>query len=305
MKTKLLMPALCLAMTLSAQAVELKPYQKEALEKLEIVFGGSWPMVRKQYEAAIAKGSEKEVKMIVDMTVGARASGAPGGPAPKASADDDLSLGETDYDRAVAAREDLEKQIKKPYKDFMEFVIRLGNERLILSDQIKNEIFQSEKGGRLQGVTEHLAKTSMVTNRSIAEGMEAMRAARQKLVDSKTFYKVTFPATLPADNNGAVKPLIREAGEKIKALNIKYGLICIDIKKRIDAIPYGGGVDINKLRNALYAERDGHDKSLSAEVKTVVDDLNRKIAELDKPLFDWGLKPLREARPQSGPAATN
>ena len=35
MKTRLLLPALCLAMAMPLQAAELKPYQKEALKQLE------------------------------------------------------------------------------------------------------------------------------------------------------------------------------------------------------------------------------------------------------------------------------
>lgn len=310
MKTKSLLLASCLIMAFSAQAVELKPYQKEALEKLEITFGGSWPLVRKQYETAIANASEKDVKMIVDMTVKSRNSGAPGGPAPggpvpDAGSNGDLSMGETDYDRTSAMRKDIEKQIKKPYKDFMEFVIRIGDERLKLTDEVRNEIFRAENGGRLQGVTEYLAKTSMVSNRAMTEGMETMRLERQKLMYAKQYFKVSFPSEQPANNNAVVLPMIREAGGKIKALNIKYGLICIEIKKRFDAIPYGGGVDINKIRAALYAERESHDRALSAQVKVIVDELNGKIAALDKELFAWAIKPLREAQPQDGPVAAN
>lgn len=307
MKTRFLMSALCLAVAMPLKAAELKPYQKEALTQLEATFGSTvWPAMKSQYESVIAGASEEEVKALLQMMAGVKAR-PDGGEAEgsgiigaEGNVEDDDG-----YDRAELAREDLSKQIAKPYDAFMEFVIRLGAERGRLSDEIRNEVFKAEKGGRLQGVSDYLGRSPMVTNRSIGDGMEAMRKARQKLMDSKTFYKVSFPLGSPPDNSAVVERTIREAGKRIEALNKKYGEIAVGIKKRIDAIPYGGGVDVNKAIKALKDEQEGHNKSLSAQVKAIVEDMNLRIAEADKPLFEWGLKPLLEARPQSGPVARN
>lgn len=75
MKTRLLLPALCLAMAMPLQAAELKPYQKEALKQLEAIFGSTvWPAMKSQYESAIAGASEQEVKALLQMTAGVKAS---------------------------------------------------------------------------------------------------------------------------------------------------------------------------------------------------------------------------------------
>ncbi|WP_112663757.1 hypothetical protein [Microvirga flavescens] len=285
-------------------SAELKPYQKEALQQLQTAFGGMWPMVKKQYEEVISTASEADVKAIVNATVQARAKAGAGGPQGQVPAEaDDADDGDDGaYEKAQAAREDIERQIDKPFEAFSEAAIKLGVARGITIADVTREIFQAEKGCRLKGVKDYVSTPSIfLDSKSQVNGIAAVNDARSALMTSGKYYKITYPAGSPPAVSAPVDKLIRDAGEAIKALNAKFGVVCADIKKRMDAIPYGGGVNVNKAMGALIAERDVKDRALSVEVKTVVDEMNRKIAELDAPFFEWGLRPLKNAQPQTGP----
>jgi hypothetical protein len=304
-KLKLFISFLLLAALSSGAAfsAELKPYQKEALKKLEEAYGAAvWPMVRKQYETTISQASEKEVKTIVEMTVKSQGNTSPDGESASVEAGD--AGGADDYEITLATREDLEKQIDPTHESFIEFVANVGVERGLIGDQARREIYKAEKGARLQAVAEVVTQSKFVTHKSLGDGIEQVRVARAKLIESKKFYKVNMPSGSPPDTTAAVKTIILSAAERIKDLNVRYGKIAADIKKRIDAIPYGGGVDIDKALKALLDEREKHNKALSAEVVAIVDEMNGRIAEEDRKIFEWILKPLREAQPQAGPVAT-
>lgn len=289
--------------SVAAFTAELKPYQKEALEKLKASFGEAfWPMVRQQYETAISQASEQEVKSIVEMTVQAQGNSASG--SDSASTEKPGVSGPDDYEVVMAAREDVEKQIDPTYESFIEFIARVGVERGLIGDEARRDIYKAEKGARLQAVAEVVTQSKFVTHKSLGDGIEQARQARAKLTESKKFYKVTMPSGSPPDTTSAVKAIIMSSAEQIKELNVKYGKIASDIKKRIDAIPYGGGVDVDKALKALLDEREKHNKALSAQVVAIVDSMNGRIAEEDRKVFEWILKPLREAKPQAGPVMT-
>ncbi|MBF9232306.1 hypothetical protein [Microvirga alba] len=296
--------ALAVAVSGAGIAAELKPYQKEALTQLEAAFGGMWPLVKGQYEGIMEKASEAEAKAIVAATAQARANAGSGTAPSGADGDDDAESNAPD--KAAAAREDLEKQIQKPFDAFNELAIKRGLVRADIGAAVTREIFQAEKGCRLSGVKNDVSNTGyFMKMKSLQDGMAAVREARQALMDSGKYYKVVHPAGSPPDSKEAVNQAARTAAEQIKVLNGKFGVICADIKRRINAISFGGGGNVDKAMAALVAERDAHDKALSAEVQTIVDTMNRTIAVTDIPFFDWGLKPLQIAQPQAGPVAKN
>lgn len=289
-------------------ADELKPYQKEALEKLEAAFGkAAWPMIRQQYEGVIAKASEKEAKTIVEMTIGTQGGASSEGGSESSEVGNGSSSGNgaSDYRTARAARKDLEKQIDPVHDSFIRSVAQLGAERDQIADQARRGIYAAEKGARLQAVGDMFAQSQFLTHQSLREGIEQVRLAREKLVESKKFYKVDMPSGNPPDTAEAVKTIIQDTAEQVKELNNRYGKIAADIKKRIDAIPYGGGVDVNKALKALLDEREGHNKDLGAQVTAVVKQMNARIADEDRKVFEWILKPLREAAPRTGSIENN
>jgi uncharacterized protein (UPF0335 family) len=267
-------------------AAELQPYQKEALEKLEAFHGKHWPAVRQQYESVIQQASEEQAQAMVKMITEARKKD---------------SNNPDERETAKAARKDIEKQIAKPYDAFIEHVSQLGAERHKISQEASREIYGSEKGGRLHGVAEALRSNKFISSKSIDNGFEELRLAREELMEKKTYHKITFSTGSPPDNTIDVRAIVAEAIGKIKSLNQKYGNIAFGIKKRIDAIPYS--VDVQKTLKDLQAEQERHNKLLSAEVITVVNDMNAKIAEHDLVLFNWIIQPLRDAQPHSEPVA--
>lgn len=303
MKLKLLFSFLFLALLGSsvAFAAELKPYQKEALEKLRAFHGpGLWPMVQKQYETVIGEASEEKAKSIVKMITESQG----GGNNASSSDESDESDSGDAYEKAEAIREDLEAQINPKYDAFVEYIAHLGSARGKMGDEARNDIYKAEKGARLQAVSEFVTHDKFVTNQSLGEGLENTRLTREKVFAGKTFYKVNLPSGNPPDTTEAVRTIIRDASERIKELNGEFGKIAADIKKRIDAIPYGGGVDVNKALKALMDEREKHNKLLSAKVQAIVQEMNSRIADQDRKVFDWIIQPLREAQPQSGPVAS-
>lgn len=301
MKIKLLLCLVFLSFVGSGStfSAELKPYQKEALKKLEALHGGSiWPMVRQQFESVIAGASEEQAKTIVKMVADGRANASAGD-----SADVDEVEGGDDYEVAQAAREDLEKQISAPYDAFVDFIVRLGVARSVIAEQARSEVYKSEKGARLKAMTEVFTRDKFVTNQSLSTGLEELRLARERLANSKKFYKVTLPNGSPPDNTETVTSIIRDAAGRIAELNNRYGRIAAEIKKKIDPLPVGGKYE-SQIR-ALMSEQENHNRTLSAEVVKIVNDMNGRIANEDPAVFNWFVKPLLDAKPQTGPAARN
>ncbi|WP_243375594.1 hypothetical protein [Microvirga solisilvae] len=287
----------------SASAAELKPYQKEALKKLEELHGGMWPMVRQQYQTVIETSSEKQVEAIVKMVSEARGNVAA---SQNSEEEETADAGGPDaWEMSEAVREDLEKQINKPYEAFVEHVAKLGTARHVIAGESSAAIYKAETGARLSAVGEMFKKNTFITNKSIADGLEEMRLARQKLFDSKKYHKVSLPFGNPPDNTTDIRTIVADAVGRITTLNNQFGKIAADIKKRMDAIPYGGGVNVNKAMQDLADERERHNKALSAEVTKIVAEMNRRIAEQDRPLFNWMIEPLKAAKPQAGPVARN
>ncbi|MCG7392163.1 hypothetical protein MHY87_04505 [Microvirga sp. ACRRW] len=279
----------------------MKPYQKEALKKLEELHGGMWPMVKQQFEGVIASSSEEQTKAIVKMISDAR-----GNAAASANSDEEETAetgGPDAWEEAQAAREDLEKQISGPYDGFVDHVAKLGAARHMMAGQARDGIYKSEKGARLSGVSEMFTRNTFITNKSMADGLEELRLVREKLFESKKYYKVSLPSGNPPDNTSAVRAIVADGTKRITALNDQYAKIAAEIKKRIDNIPFYGPEKTKQIYDALVAERETHNKSLSAEAAKVANEINTRIAEQDRALFNWMIEPLKAAKPQSGPVA--
>ncbi len=285
-----------------ASSAELKPYQKEALKKLEELHGGMWPMVKQQFEGVIAGSSEEQTKAIVKMISEARGN-ATANTDSEEEGEAANPEGPDAWEAAEAVREDLEKQISGPYDAFVEHVAKLGTARHAMAGEASAGIYKAETGARLSGVNEMFKRNTFITNKSIADGLEELRLARQKLFDSKKYHKVNLPSGNPPDNSVAVRSIVADAMARITVLNNQYGKIAADIKKRMDAIPYGGGINVNKAMQDLADERERHNKRLSAEAVKIASELNIRIAEQDRALFNWMIEPLKAAKPQSGPVA--
>ncbi len=283
-----------------ASAAELKPYQKEALKKLEELHGGMWPMVKQQFEEVVATSSEEQVKTIVKMISDARGNATANTDSEEEEADD--SSGPDAWEAAQAAREDLEKQISEPYDAFVEHVAKLGAARHVVAGQIRDTMFKNEKGARLSGVSEMFTHNKFLTNKSLADGLEELRLTREKLVESKKYYKVSLPTGNPPDNSLAVRTIMADGAKRITALNDQYAKIAAEIKKRIDNIPFYNQQKTKQIYDALVAEREKHNRILSAQAMEIASELNTRIAEQDRALFNWMIQPLKDAKPQ--PAAS-
>jgi hypothetical protein len=282
-----------------AHATELKPYQEEALKKLEAFHGKHWPAVRQQYESVIQQASEQQAQAMVKMITEAREKANVG-------SDNDQTVepdSREDRKRIRAVRKEIENQIEKTHDDFIERVAQLTGERHNMGQEANREVYGAEKGARLSAVSDTFRHRKFITDKSINEGFEELRVARERLLSSKTYIKVMPPAGSFPDNTSIIRSLVDDATMRIKNLNNQYGQIAANIKKRKDAIPYGGGVDVHKANKDLSDEQERHDKLLSAEVVKAVNELQVKIAEQDKILFNWVLKPLRDAQPHSEPVA--
>ncbi|MGO4387417.1 hypothetical protein AB4Y85_07765 [Microvirga sp. 2YAF29] len=283
-------------------SAELKPYQKDALEQLEETHGNMWPMLKPHFEGVIRKSSEEEVKALVKAVTETKGNdGAPGGskaPAPADSNEEETADSDAPdaWEMAEAAREDLKMQIDKPYEAFIAHVAKLDIARRMISDQSRDGIYNAEKSFRLNGVTDAFRNSKFISSKSIADGLEEVRLVREKLVASKKYYKVSLPTGNPPDNTNAIRSIVSDATARITTLNNQYGKIAATLQKQMN-VSY-----VDQI-NKLLAERERHNKSLSAEVAKIVADMNTKIAEQDIALFNWMIKPLKEAQPQAGPSA--
>ncbi len=214
-----------------------------------------------------------------------------------ASGDDEEEMDPEDMEAALAkeqarqdAMEDLEKQVSKPLAAFQALYERSIQERETAAHKALDTIFVSA-GCNLSAV-ERL-RGEFISSSVLKKGKAEIEAARAKLIETATLYKVSFAAT-PSDPTDKILQALNEAAPKIKAINADYATACKASEQQMSKVPV---TDMAKM-TAISSDLQAKQNAMGAQVDQLVGALNTQVDALDAPLVAWALQPLKTAKPK-------
>lgn len=214
----------------------------------------------------------------------------------QASSNDDDEMSPEDMEAALAkeqarqeAMEDLEKQVGKPLAAFQETYERSIQERETAAHKLLDTIFVP--GGCNLSAVERL-RGEFIASSVLKAGKTDIDAARARLIEAASPYKLAFSSSAPADPTGKILQALNEAAVKIKAINADYAEICKASEQQMSKIP---ATDMAKMM-AVSSELQAKQTSLGTQVDQLVDALNRQVDALDASLVAWALDPLKNAK---------